>query len=362
LKKLLLLAFLLSTLVACKTDEPKTKGVAADGVKNVKLNFINLDKNRKVVFGDSLLLKLDFEGDDEVLKAEIKSGSRTIVLTDLGSNTYYIDTKDLGGGYYSLRTEVVLADSTKLKGSGSVAIVLSGEPQKWGYKLVETYPHDIESYTQGLIWYNNTMYESAGLYARSDIRQVNLKDGAVIQKKRVADNYFAEGLCVFNNELFQLTWREKVALVFDPLNLQQKRAFDYNIGNGEGWGLTHDGTHFIFSDGSANLYFLNSEDWSIARELRVFDHRGDVTRLNELEYVNGKIYANILDDTRIAVISPSTGEVLAYWNLETLLKEPGMQSNRLDVMNGIAHRSDRNTFLVTGKLWPKLFEIVPVTP
>jgi glutaminyl-peptide cyclotransferase len=362
LKKLLLFAFFIGALFACKTDEPKSKGVAADGVKNVKLNFLNLDKNRKVVYGDSLLLELVFEANEAILKAEIKSGQRTIQLTDLGSNKYYIDTKYLGGGYYSLKTEVLLADSTLLKGSGSVAVVLPNEPAKWDFKLIETYPHDNESYTQGLIWHNNTIYESAGLYARSDIRQVNLKDGVVIQKKRVDDSYFAEGLCIFNNELFQLTWREKVAMVFDPSNLQQKRAFDYNIGNGEGWGLTHDGTNFIFSDGSANLYFLNSENWSMVRELRVFDHRGDVTRLNELEYVNGKIYANILDDNRIAVISPTTGEILAYWNLEALLKQPGMQSNRLDVMNGIAHRSDRNTFLVTGKLWPKLFEIVPVTP
>jgi glutaminyl-peptide cyclotransferase len=360
LKQYFLFIFLAVLFLSCRTEQPKPRGVAASSVKNVKLNFLNLDKSRRVVYGDSLLVQFEYDSDKPLSRAVLSVENRTLTLNSIDDNTFYINTKELGGGYYSLRAEVLLTDSTAMRGSGSVSVVLAAEPPVWDYRLIETYVHDNQSYTQGLVWHEGMMYESAGLYARSDIRQVNI-DGTVIQKKRVDDMYFAEGLAIYNNELYQLTWREKVALVYNPQNLEQIRTFGYTVGNGEGWGLTHNGEHFIFSDGSATLYFLNSEDWSVERQLRVFDNRSDVNRLNELEFVNGKIYANMLDDNRIAVIDPESGGVEAYWDLSRLQKEPGMKEGRLDVMNGIAYRSDRNTFLVTGKLWPKLFEIAPVS-
>jgi glutamine cyclotransferase len=347
-------------IVSCKTEQSKPRGVAATSVKNVKLNFLNLDKSRRVVYGDSLLVKFEYESDKQLIRHSISVENRTLELNPVDDNTFYINTKELGGGYHSLRTEVMLEDSTAMRGSGSVSVVLAEEPPVWSYRMIETYNHDNQSYTQGLIWHDGTLFESAGLYARSDIRQVKV-DGSIIQKKRVDDSYFAEGLAFYNNELYQITWREKIAVIYNPENLEEKRTFGYSVGNGEGWGLTHNGEHFIFSDGSANLYFLNSEDWTVEKQLRVFDNRTEVNRLNELEFVNGKIYANILDDNRIAIINPESGAVEAFWDLSNLLKEPGMKEGRLDVMNGIAYRSDRNTFLVTGKLWPKLFEIAPVT-
>lgn len=346
-------------VLSCKTEQSKPRGVAASSVKNVKINFLNLDKSRRVIYGDSLFVQFEYDSDKPLIRQTLSVENRALTLNSIDDNTFYINTKELGGGYYSLRAEVLLADSTSMRGSGSVAVVLAAEPPILNYRLIETYAHDNQSYTQGLVWHNGTMFESAGLYARSDIRQVNL-EGDVVQKKRVDDTYFAEGLAMYNKELYQITWREKIALVYNPENLEQKRSFGYTVGNGEGWGLTHNGEHFIFSDGSSNLYFLNSEDWSVEKQLRVFDHKTDVNRLNELEFVNGKIYANILDDNRIVVINPESGGVEAYWDLSSLLQEPGMNESRLDVMNGIAFRSDRNTFLVTGKLWPKMFEIVPV--
>jgi glutaminyl-peptide cyclotransferase len=360
LKQFFLFILLVVFIISCRTEQPKPGGVAASSVKNVKLNFLNLDKSRRVVYGDSLFIQFEYDSDKQIIRQAISVDNRMLTLSPVGGQTFFINTEELGGGYYSLRAEVMLEDSTAMRGSGSVSVVLAIEPPVWGYRLVETHAHDNQSYTQGLIWHDGTLFESAGLYARSDIRQVNV-DGTVIQKKRVDDNYFAEGIALYNNELYQITWREKIALVYKPENLEQNRTFGYTVGNGEGWGLTHNGEHFIFSDGSANLYFLNSEDWSVEKQLRVFDHRTDVNRLNELEFVNGRIYANILDDNRIAVIDPGSGAVEAYWDLSNLLKEPGMKEGRLDVMNGIAFRTDRNTFLVTGKLWPKMFEIVPVS-
>jgi glutamine cyclotransferase len=360
LKAFIIFFISVCVLISCTTDSHQPSGVASSVVKNVKLIFPNLSKNHKLIYEDTLIIQLEFESELNPISVDISSESVSLDLTAQGERLFAIDSKSLGGGYHSLRTMVTLSDSSVLKGSAAVLVVMDKEPVAWNFQLLEVYPHDSQSYTQGLLWYEDALYESAGLYARSDLRKVKLEDGTVLKKQRVDDDYFAEGLCLYNEELFQISWREKTAFVYDLKTFKQKRTINYTIGNGEGWGLTHDGSNFIFSDGSANLYFLNEEDWSISKRIRVFDHIGDVSKLNELEYVDGKIYANILNENRIAVINPLNGKVEAYWNCDDLLKQPGMKSKNLDVMNGIAYRTDKNTFLVTGKLWPNLFEISPL--
>lgn len=345
-------------IVGCK-DEPRDRsGVASAKVKNVKLTFPNAS-NSKISFGDTLQVELSFDADTVVNLIRMSVLGSEVAFTKSDSLRYSISTSDIGGGYQSIRAEVMLADSSAMRGAASLRIVLPDEPAKWGYRLIEAYPHDAKSYTQGLIYHNQWLYESAGRYGMSDIRKVQLRDGAVVQKTKLEDDFFAEGLALVEGELFQLTWRERQAMVYEMNTLEKKKTIGYNVGNGEGWGLCFDGEHLIFSDGSADLFFLDPADWSVVRKVRVFDHQGDVQRINELEYVSGKVYANILDSRNIAVINPQTGAVQAYWNLEGLLEsQPNV--GRVDVMNGIAYRSDRSTFLITGKLWPYLFEVAPV--
>ncbi len=345
-------------IVGCKDESREHSGVASAKVKNVKLTFPNA-ANSKINFGDTLLVELSFDADTAINFIRLSVLGSEVAFTKSDSLRYSIATSDLGGGYQSIRAEVMLADSSAMRGAASLRVVLPEEPSEWSYRLIETYPHDAKSYTQGLIYHNQWLYESAGRYGMSDIRKVQLRDGAVVKKTKMADDFFAEGLALVDDKLFQLTWREKQVLVYDFNTLEKKETLGYNVGNGEGWGLCYDGEHLIFSDGSADLFFLNPADWSVIRKVRVFDHQGDVQRINELEYVSGKIYANILDSRKIAVVNPKTGAVQAYWNLEGLLEsQPNV--GRVDVMNGIAYRDDHGTFLITGKLWPYLFEVAPV--
>lgn len=354
-----IIGLLLLLLVSgCQEERKRGSAVASSKVKNVRLTFLNADQS-KIVYGDTLKVQLSYDGDIAASTVVLKSRNETLPIEEIDSLVFAVPTQSLGGGYHGLRAEVMLTDSTAMRGSSSLRVLLPQEPTEWGYRLIETHPHDAKSYTQGLLYHDGWLYESAGRYGRSDIRKVNYRTGDIELKKRVEDEYFAEGLAMYNNQLYQLTWRENTVLVHDPESLERTDSFGYNVGNGEGWGLCFDGEHFILSDGSADISFIDPENWSEIHQVRVFDHQGDVTNLNELEYVGGKIYANILNDRRIAVIDPANGAVLAYWNLEGML-ESQQNVGRVDVMNGIAYLPQHSSFLITGKLWPYLFEVAPV--
>lgn len=342
----------------CKEERKRGSAVASSKVKNVQLTFLNAEQS-KIIYGDTLKVQLSYDDEMPAEKVVLKSRGEALPMVKIDSLVFAVSTEDLGGGYHGLRAEVLLTDSTAMRGSSSLRVLLADAPAEWGYRLIETYPHDQKSYTQGLLYHDGWLYESAGRYGLSDIRKVNYRTGEVEMKKRVEDDFFAEGLALYNNQLYQLTWRENTVLVNDPESLERIDSFSYNVGNGEGWGLCFDGEHFVFSDGSADITFVDPENWSEIREIRVFDHQGDVNNLNELEYVGGKIYANLLNDRRIAVIDPTNGAVLAYWNLEGLL-ESQQNVGRVDVMNGIAYLPNHSSFLITGKLWPYLFEVAPV--
>jgi len=222
-----------------------------------------------------------------------------------------------------------------------------------GYRIIHTYPHDPRAYTQGLLYTDGHLYESTGLNGRSSLRMDDLTTGRVLQDAPVPSKYFAEGLAPWGSTLIQLTWQSHIAFVYDRFSFRLLRTFHYD---GEGWGLTQDGKNLILSDGTANLRFLDPGTFREVRRIVVKDQGTPVTQLNELEYVRGEIYANVWHSNRIARISPATGRVLGWIDLTGLLK-PGDVSNPEAVLNGIAYDAARNRLFVTGKLWPKLFEI-----
>ncbi|TVR37438.1 MAG: hypothetical protein EA392_12705 [Cryomorphaceae bacterium] len=349
---------LLVFLLSCKEERRPARGVAAPSAKNVRIQFMDVEKSR-VPYGDTLWVTLEVDDPEEVVRINLHVTRGRVPMVQRDDYTFGIPTLEMGGGQHGLRAEAMLADSSLLRGSASVRVVLPEAPPEWSFRLIDTYPHDIKSYTQGLVYHEGVLFESAGQYGKSDVRKVALETGEVLLRKPLDAEFFAEGLALADGELFQLTWRERTVFVYDLATLNQQRRFGFDFGNGEGWGLAWTGEHFVFSDGSADLYLLRPEDWSVERQIRVFDHQGDVIRLNELEYVDGKIYANMLDDERIAVIDVESGAVQAYWNLAGILDKRKVQ-HRVDVMNGIAYRPDTRTFLITGKLWPSMFEVVPV--
>ncbi len=221
------------------------------------------------------------------------------------------------------------------------------------YKIVHTYPHDPESFTQGLVFVDGQLYESTGLNGHSTLRMDDLATGQAEQKIDVPKQYFAEGLTNWGSNLVQLTWKAGTAFVYDRFSFRQLRTFHYA---GEGWGLTQDGRNLILSDGSAVLRFLNPQTFAVVRSLKVTDRGKPVDQLNELEYIHGEIYANIWYSNKIARISPQTGKVLSWIDLSDLVESLHLQDSGA-VLNGIAYDAQHDRLFITGKLWPKLFEI-----
>lgn len=223
-----------------------------------------------------------------------------------------------------------------------------------GYEILHAYPHDSNAFTQGLVFVDGHLYESTGRQGHSSLRMVDLATGWVLKEYDLPKQYFGEGLTDWGDTLVQLTWTSGVAFVYDRSTFTVRRTFHYT---GEGWGLTHDSTSLILSDGSATLRFLDPNSFREIRKLNVRDENNrPLPNLNELEYVRGQIYANIWHEDRIARISPRTGRVLGWIDLSGLLKADEI-SDPEAVLNGIAYDANSDRLVVTGKLWPKLFEI-----
>lgn len=221
------------------------------------------------------------------------------------------------------------------------------------YRVIHAYPHDPQAFTQGLIYLDGHLYESTGLNGRSSLRMVDLDSGQVVERRDVPEKYFAEGLTNWGSTLVQLTWQTHIGFVYDRATFHLLRSFQFS---GEGWGLTQDGKSLILSDGTATLRFLDPNTFQEVRRINVTDHGQPVKNLNELEYIHGEIYSNIWYSNRIARISPQTGKVLGWIDLTGIIPSVELQSNDA-VLNGIAYDAQHDRLFVTGKLWPRLFEI-----
>ncbi len=224
-------------------------------------------------------------------------------------------------------------------------------------RVLAVYPHDPEAFTQGLLWAGGHLYESTGLYGRSSVREVELESGRVLRRADLPAEDFGEGLARVDRRLIQLTWREERAHVWSLDGLERVGDFDYR---GEGWGLTFDGRSLIESDGSALLSFRSPVDFHLERTLAVRRGGRAVPYLNELEWVDGAVYANIWQSDEVVRIDPASGEVTGAWDASGLL-DPAERA-RADVLNGIAWNPDRRVFYLTGKLWPSLFEVALPEP
>jgi glutaminyl-peptide cyclotransferase len=223
-----------------------------------------------------------------------------------------------------------------------------------GYQIVHVYPHDPDAFTQGLVYADGHLYESTGRNGKSSIRMVDLATGKVLQHYDLAAKYFGEGLTSWGSDLVQLTWKAHLGFVYDRFSFAWKRSFHYD---GEGWGLTQDGKQLILSDGTPVLRFLDPQTFSETRHISVRDEKGrPLFNINELEYVRGEIYANVWQTDEIVRISPRTGRVLGRIDLSGLMDKSQL-ADADAVLNGIAYDAKGNRLFVTGKLWPKLFEI-----
>lgn len=229
-------------------------------------------------------------------------------------------------------------------------------PEKLRYKIVREYPHDPKAYTQGLVYEDGILYESTGQYGESGIRKQEMKSGKILSALSIDNRLFGEGIALLNDKIYQLTWTSGKGFIYDLKTFSLESTFTYNT---QGWGITTIGDKLVMSDGSNKLYHIAPSSFDIIKEVEVYDHNGPVRNLNELEYIDGLVWANVWMQDRIVMIDPVTGEVRQELDLSRLLS--GAERARLndsdDVLNGIAWNPEKGTVYVTGKRWPKLFEI-----
>ena len=267
---------------------------------------------------------------------------------------YEFNTGNLKVGTLSIRAVTWLTDS--LREYHNLQVILRSDivPENLPYQIENVYPHDIKAYTQGLIFADGYLYEGTGQYNESSLRKVEIKTGESVQLTMLAGEIFGEGITIFRDKIFQLTYKSQVGFVYDKESFKRIQKVYYQ--NKEGWGLTHDGTHLIMSDGSNRIYYMDPEFFTEIRQLEVYDNTGPITRLNELEYIEGKIFANIYGSDEIVIIDPETGKITGKLNMKGILDAADRHS-RIDVFNGIAWDPDKRVLYVTGKYWPSLFEI-----
>jgi glutamine cyclotransferase len=240
---------------------------------------------------------------------------------------------------------------------GAAALVLvndspvTPQPANYTYNVVNVYPHDKTAFTQGLVFEDGILYEGTGRYGQSTLRRVELETGNVTQLYSLPDQFFGEGITIFDDKIIQLTWKSKKGFVYDKSSFDLLQEFTYPT---DGWGITHDGSRLIMSDGTATLIFLDPETFQKIGQVEVYDEE-PVTMLNELEYIHGMVYANIWMDEKIAIINPQTGRVTGWIDLEGI--SDSENQNAYNVLNGIAYDIEKDRLFVTGKLWSKLYEI-----
>ena len=339
LYKSLLSIFLFTSLISCKSEYKFVLDTPTKIQTNKILNISISEKNGKTI------KSVEFSIDNQKITSEGNSATINI-------NNYKL-------GKHHVTALVFYEDKTE-KVSKPVYFMADSGPELYTYKIINTYPHDKDAYTQGLEFKDGFLYESTGRNGSSFIRKVELETGKALQQKDLDSAYFGEGITIFNNKIYQLTWQSGIGIVYDLKTFEKEKEFKYTKSR-EGWGLTHNGKQLIKSDGTERIWFLNPETLIEESYIEAYTNKQKVEKLNELEFINGKIYANIWQKNSILIVNPTTGKVEGVADLISL-KDKILQEQNLtdddDVLNGIAFDEENNRLFVTGKHWSKLYEIV----
>lgn len=322
-------------------------------VVQIKIELVH----KKIIFGDDLNISLSVKLKDGELK-EIKLFVDSVLITSGQTAELSYTLKKFDQiGKHTLKAVAVKSDGVEGVYYKTFEVLSNLVPEQLGYELVQSTPHNETFFTEGLEINNGFLYESTGENGKSAIYKTNLKTGKILQSVQLADHYFGEGITIFNNRIFQLTYKTKVGFVYELETMALVDSFRFE--SAEGWGLTHDAHNLIMSDGSNILTFINPTNYKTVKKLQVYDDKNPVVYLNELEYSDGYIYANVWTTNLIVKIDPNTGKVLYKIDLYGILTMVN-PDKQVDVLNGIAIDPVTKKMYVTGKLYPKLFEIKPV--
>lgn len=343
LAALFVIPFVLYNCEGEPKEDPKPK---------TKLEVTNIKNGDKFKFTDEITIDLNAQAAYSDFK--LISNNKTLqeqAKVD-GQFTIKLKAEELGLGKQIIVFQYTNEEGKKKSDSRKILVLSEISPEKLSIKEVASFPHRIKSYTQGLEFYNGNLYEGTGQYKESLIAKVDLNTGELIKSIDLNKEYFGEGITFFNDKLYQITWQKRKCIIRDPETLEQ-------IGNemeyfGEGWGLTHDSTHLIMSNGSNEITFRNPETLVEEKSIKVVDNEQEINNLNELEYINGYIYANVYQTPYIVKIDPSSGKVLAHIDATDLDLKKNLNA---DVLNGIAYNPKTGKTYLTGKYWDKLYEV-----
>jgi len=314
-----------------------------------------IDSPKKAVLEDQITISIKEENNNAYEKALFFVNGKEVAAEN---GSFTLNTKNYGVGKQTISAMVYYGEGKSKRINNSIEVFANIPYQAYSYKIVNTFPHDDKAFTQGLEFRDGFLYESTGKEGQSTISKLDLQTGNVIRRIKLDDKYFGEGITILNDKLYSLTWHANKGFVYDLETFNREKEFPYNKSK-EGWGLTNDGKQLIKSDGTNKIWFLDAETQKEVRSIQAYNHKQRIPKLNELEYINGKIYANYWQKPLIAIINPENGVVEGIINLSGLVKEVGksQQLKADDVLNGIAFDTENDRLFVTGKNWKKLFEI-----
>lgn len=338
----MILFWLFGTMIACNSQKvPKT------------ISFSSPKAGTLISAGDSVELRLQIpEGNSVDSIVYLVDGK--VIRKQQDNTTFYFDTNGQSFG-----SKLIVAkhyqEGKETESTSNIVIVPSSAPEQYAFTVVNTFPHDTKAYTQGLEYQDGFLYESTGLNGKSSLRKVELATGKVLKKVDLPSTLFGEGLTIVGNKIIQLTWQSGIGIVYDKNTFEKEREFSYQASR-EGWGITFDGERLIKSDGTNRLYFLDKDNYQETGFIEVYTDKGPLDQINELEYLNGKVYANVYMTDKIVIIDPLSGMVEGEINLIGLLPQ-SHHTPETDWLNGIAYDKHNDRLFVTGKNWDTLFEI-----
>jgi len=343
-RRLIIFLFLLSVLQLESCDENSDSDNISVST-NITDKKIQLNDTLKIILSKSL----------KNLVFEIKTNNQIKKITPIDLNIENNNQYNFLLNNLTLGKKELIIKSVNTEKKVNFTLLNNIAPKVYDYEIINEFPRSMNSYTQGLEFYNDTLYESLGRYGQSKLVKVEFRTGKKLKEINLASEYFAEGITILNNKIFQLTWKEKVGFVYDIDNFNKINSFEYE-NSLEGWGICNNGIKLYKSDGTEKIWLLDPENLKEEDYIEIYTNKNKVVGLNELEWINGKIYANRYLFDGIAIINPENGAIEGVINLSTL-KNKVTQHENLDVINGIAYNKKRNSIFVTGKMWDKLFEI-----
>ncbi|MFY0671963.1 MAG: glutaminyl-peptide cyclotransferase [Bacteroidia bacterium] len=356
-----LYSLLIVTLIfisGCSSDQKKQRTEVKAQTKLAKLESpLN---NTVVKKGDPIKLELTLKekASEKIDSIGAYINDRFVQKLEIKTSNVQLNSENIPLGRNKLLVKIFKKDGLQENKFAQLKVIGNKVPKQYGFEVINEFPHNKESYTQGLLFHNGKLYESTGQRGQSKLLEIDLTTGEAIKEHKLPKNYFGEGLALINNRLFQLTWTSGQGFIYDLNTFKPIGNFGFT---GEGWGLCTNGKHLILSNGTNELSFLNPDNFKVVKKLQVMDNMGQISKLNELEYINGEIWANYYQYNKFLIyrIDAKTGEINGVIDLSGILKKADNHPT-IDVLNGIAYDAENDRIFVTGKNYPKIYEIKPI--